>query len=287
MVQQRSDAASESLAEQLARFRRDVTTRRITTRGIEWSYDIAGNSGGAPLLLLHGGGGRGDVYFAYFQALESEYRLVAPTLPFEVSRVDDAVAGLAAILDVEGIGSCHVLGHSQGGFLAIALSHRLPARLRSLIIASSALPSTKHARFVEKQLRRLDWTPNFILRPVMRFALVQAARLGGTALTPAERRLLLGFVPFDNAARLRRWARSSALLQRDYHRWEKDDRRWSGAVLLFEAGRDRLIDADDAAALRARYPEARVQHFADAGHLDLIIRPAPYLLALRAFLRTV
>src|SRR5579871_4509924 len=223
--------AGETLMDALARFRRSHKPKTLESLGIDWSYYAAGTSDNA-IVLLHGGGGAGDVFFAYIEELAADFRVIAPSLPPTVTTVDAAIAGLVAILDRENIGSAHVLGHSQGGFLALAFSHRFPTRLRSLIIASSALPSVRHDRLVTRDLAWLGLTPNFLLRPAMRWALSGLTRLGGNALDDEERRLLMSFVPFDDTRLLRRWARSSGLLQRDYHRREKDDRRWSGPVLL-------------------------------------------------------
>ena len=268
--------------DQLDDFRRSHAPRWLRHRDHDWEYIAQGN--GEVLLLLHGGGGTAAAFFAYFPALAPSFRLIAPSLPDSVTTSDDAIAGIAAILDAEGIAAAHVLGHSQGGYLAIALSHRLPERLRTLTLVCTALPSPGQSRYVARLLRCLDRTPDLLLRPVMRLAMRRAGKLCGSALTAEESRLLLSFAPFADRARLRRWARSSALLQLDYHDHEQDDRRWSGRVLLIEAGRDRIFSAAEAAALRTRYPQATVARFEGAGHLDPIIRAAPFLTALQSFL---
>jgi pimeloyl-ACP methyl ester carboxylesterase len=272
-----------TLSDRLARFRRSHAQKQIESGGIAWPYYETG-TGDDAILLLHGGGGAGDVLFAYIDALAGAFRVIAPSVPRGITSVDAAIAGLVAILDRERVGVCHVFGHSQGGFLAIALSHRFPTRWCSLTIAASALPSAHHDRLVARHVALLDLTPNFLLRPVARLVLGRLAHLGGNNLTADDRRFLAEFVPFDDAPTLRRWARSSALLQRDYHHRTDDSRPWPGPVLLIESGRDRLTGPADASALRQRYPHARVMYFDTAGHLDVVLRPAPYLAALRGFL---
>lgn len=272
-----------TLSEQLKQFLRSHPPRQAESRGVLWPY-FTGGERGETILLLHGGGGNGAVFFAYFPPLETGFRLLAPSLPDDVTTIDDAIAGIVALLDRERIDAVHVFGHSQGGYLALALAHRHPDRLRTLSIACTGLPSARQARIVNGYLRWLDWTPNFVLPSMMQFALLHAARRGGNALTADERRVLSRFVPLDDRTRLRRWARNSALLQLDYHHHERTDRRWQGPVLAIETGRDHLIATPEAGRLRAHYPQAVVFSRADAGHLDPIIRTGEFIHAFRLFL---
>ncbi len=51
--------------------------------------------------------------------------------------IDQMACDVAALLDHLGIDSAHVLGHSMGGRIALALALNFPRKVRSLILASS------------------------------------------------------------------------------------------------------------------------------------------------------
>jgi 3-oxoadipate enol-lactonase len=104
------------------------------------SYSRTGT--GEPVLLIQGVGAVGNAWRPQIDALASRYSVITidnrgigassiteGALTIE-SMADDAVA----ILDAEGIGRCHVVGHSMGGLIAMQIALTSPRRVKSLTL---------------------------------------------------------------------------------------------------------------------------------------------------------
>ena len=97
---------------------------------------------GAPVLLLHGQGGRGDTWDLQIEALARGHRVVAPDLHGRGAAAPTTMAGLAA--EVAGLcremslGPCAVIGHSLGGMVALQLALDAPELVSRLAIVNSA-----------------------------------------------------------------------------------------------------------------------------------------------------
>lgn len=271
------------LVEGRARFRETHPPRNVQCGSMNWKY-FAGGAAGECILLLHGAGGSGEGFFEYFPALESECRVVAPSVPAEVSSVDDAVAGITAVLDVECVHACHVFGHSMGGAMAIELSERIPQRVKTLMLSSTFLPSRERARKVESQLRMLRWGPDRLLGWTIKQAWKSVMRKSGSSSSREIQELVLSSMPLGGAATLRRTTLSSVQLQLDYHTDVLGPKAWNGPIIILETGRDRIITDSDRKALRERYPNAVVRRYEDAGHLDIIVDPQRFVVDIRSFL---
>ena len=98
---------------------------------------------GPKLLLLHGIGGSSTAWNAQMSRLSRDFSCLAPDLPGYGDSPDPRTEGLDALLDavVEILAGepAHVLGVSFGGLLALALAHRHPALVRSLVLADATL----------------------------------------------------------------------------------------------------------------------------------------------------
>ena len=128
-------------------------------------YEVRGR--GAPLLLLMGLGGAGDLWGAEFLGyLARTFRLIVLDHrgtglsgrgggPYTIARLaEDA----ACVLDAEGLLAAHVLGVSMGGMVAMELAATHPARVHGLVLGcttpggSNAVPPRRSAL---EDLRRL------------------------------------------------------------------------------------------------------------------------------------
>jgi pimeloyl-ACP methyl ester carboxylesterase len=125
---------------------------RVDARGLTFEVRTGGPEGGVPVLLLHGfpqhGGEWDDVVPALHAAGLRTYALdqrgyapgARPTA-VEAYRIPELVADAAAVLDVLGVASAHVVGHDWGSIVAWGLAAVHPERVRTLTAVSVPHPA--------------------------------------------------------------------------------------------------------------------------------------------------
>ena len=92
---------------------------------------------GQPVLLLHGFPLDHTIWEAQIEALSARWRVIAPDLRGHgqspiwggVFTMDDMAADVAALLDTLGIERATWVGHSMGGYVAMAALRRVPERV--------------------------------------------------------------------------------------------------------------------------------------------------------------
>lgn len=111
---------------------------------------------GPAVVLLHGFGEDGSVWQAQYDAFP-DYQLLIPDLPGSGKSeaiADMSMEGQAAILEEwlgkTGVQQVVMIGHSMGGYIALAFAERFPKRLRGL----GLFHSTAHADTEEKKETR-------------------------------------------------------------------------------------------------------------------------------------
>jgi pimeloyl-ACP methyl ester carboxylesterase len=134
-----------------------ITHHTILFHGIQLHYRKVGV--GAATLLIHGFGEDGNVFNQAIQHLPDQGTLLIPDLPgsgeseiwpaAEPSLNDFALA-LNAILEKEGIEKCKVMGHSMGGYIALAFAEQFPEKM----VALGLLHSTAYADSAERIQKR-------------------------------------------------------------------------------------------------------------------------------------
>jgi pyruvate dehydrogenase E2 component (dihydrolipoamide acetyltransferase) len=146
----------------------EVQTADVGGRKI--SYAGAG-ADGEVILLVHGYGGDRNSWLFLQEPLAAKYRVYALDLPGHGTSVKDvgdgtlevladAVSGvLDALLISGGAGRAHLVGHSMGGAVALAVAARDPSRIASLtLIAPSGFGPEINAGylrgFADAQTRR-------------------------------------------------------------------------------------------------------------------------------------
>ena len=106
----------------------------ITIAGKRISYSLEGN--GPNLLLLHGFGEAGWVWESMARKLADQYTVLVPDLPGSGNSeaIDDmSIDGLARrmheLMKEIGWEQCVLIGHSMGGYIALAWAEFFPKSL--------------------------------------------------------------------------------------------------------------------------------------------------------------
>jgi pyruvate dehydrogenase E2 component (dihydrolipoamide acetyltransferase) len=255
------EAAAEEAAAENAPAPRDIEAGGRRLRVLD-----LGSGEGAPLVLVHGFGADLNAWMFNQPALAEGRRVVALDLPGHggaekqvgAGDVDVFAAAVADVLDVLGLGRAHVVGHSMGGAIAIAVAGRHPERVASLTLLSAAgLGAEIDGAFIDgfvKAQRRRE------MQQV----------LAGLVHDPA----LISRVMIEETLRYKRLDGVQAALEATARAWFPDarqavDLRPGLAALTIPVqiiwGRDdRIIPVAHAEALASKLP---VRILADIGHL--------------------
>lgn len=133
-----------------------MTQKAIDFEQGQLSYRDGGS--GPAVVLLHGFGEDGTIWAQQVQALR-HCRLLVPDLPgsgasdaLADSDMDHLAAAVHALLEAEGIGRCVLIGHSMGGYVALAFAARWPERLAGLgFFHSTAFADTEEKKATRRK----------------------------------------------------------------------------------------------------------------------------------------
>jgi pimeloyl-ACP methyl ester carboxylesterase len=112
------------------------------------AFDVAGPVGAPAIVFIHGTRLTRKAWTAQMTGLSDAYRTIAIDLPGHGALADvpftlaGATDRLAEVIDREAGGSAIVVGLSLGGFVAMDLAARSPARVRGLVIAGATAEPT-------------------------------------------------------------------------------------------------------------------------------------------------
>ncbi|MFC1956142.1 alpha/beta fold hydrolase [Chloroflexota bacterium] len=116
----------------------------IVVNGIEVHYRTVGR--GKPLLIVHGGGGKGGIDWRdNASALAESYTVYVPdlpgygdTAPLEGSYfIPEFTNFLEQFVRAVGIDRFHLMGHSLGGGIALSYALKFPQRITKLVLVNS------------------------------------------------------------------------------------------------------------------------------------------------------
>lgn len=230
--------------------------RHYVVNGVDTAVLTAGD--GDPLLFLHGGGVLEG--FDCFLPLAERFRFIAPYQPgFGSSADDPSVVGMqdwvrrqVELLDLLGLETAVVVGHSLGGWLAARMTVAHPERVRRLVLASPAglnVPDHPGANLRE--------TP-----PEEIYALLTNDPSVFAGLVPE---------PLDDAflaARMREGMSIARVVSGPFDPiLEETLGDVRAPTLLLWGEDDRIVPVGHAPAWEARLPNAQLQVFPGRGHL--------------------
>jgi pimeloyl-ACP methyl ester carboxylesterase len=267
----------------LAQFRTSHPPQSATVDGETWEY-LEGGSGDETVLLLVGGLRVADAAYRSMPMLEDEFRVLTPTYP-ALPTMTALADGLAGVLDAAGVERASVLAGSFGGMLAQVLVRRHPARVKRLVLSTTAVLNAENADRYRTLLGMVQATEE---TDVLDMAKTQ---MFDTIAPPEDmHNFYRAYLDELYSQRLKKpdlVTTYEALLDyADNHTFTTDDLNdWDGEVLILESDDDATFDADTRAAVRALYPKARTFTFHGAGHSPGTTQRDLYFRVVKAFLR--
>lgn len=251
---------------------------------IDWS----GPAGAPGILVLHGWGSSADLMRGLAYGLAQTHRVANVDLPGhgrsgeppDSLGVPEHAALLAALIEEHFEGPVAIVGHSNGGRIALYMA--ADATLSSLVSAlvliapSGVKPKRKPAFYLKKYTARALKAP-FDLLP---------GRLRDLGLDWLRHSLLWKALGSSDYRRLTGVMRETFVKTVTHH---LDDRlaRIGVPVLIFWGDQDRDISRYQISVLEERIPDAGVVVMPGAGHYAHLDDPGKVLLATRHFLGTI
>lgn len=210
------------------------------------------------------------------------------TVPYTADdRLEELIGRVLALADAEGAARFDLLGQSYGGWIGQCVARAAPERVRRLILSHSFALEPRHAWRFRLGRRLLRLLPRALATSLLK---KRAARALApvAARDPARHARLLASLAvqaqapdfWDGLLAQQRCLRQS--LEPPFA--SRPPVRADVPVLIVEGTDDPLLGERDRAALRARFPKARLVRFSGAGHVSPLAEPEAFRAAVEAFL---
>ncbi|HET9982778.1 MAG TPA: alpha/beta fold hydrolase [Longimicrobiales bacterium] len=247
------------------------------------------NGSGEAVLLVHGFPFSAELWDDQLRDVPGGWRFIAPDLPgFGASRLD--VAGpltmdllaqrLVMLIEELGLRRAVVCGLSMGGYVALAMWRRHPARVRALVLANTRAtadtPAARAGRLEDADRVRREGTGALVEAMIPRL-LSEAARRQKPELVERLRAIMRTASPEGVAAALEGMAQrpdSTPLL----HTIEVP-------ALVVAGSEDGIVPFADAQRLADGMPSASLCVIPGVGHVSNVEAPEEFNRELHAFLR--
>ena len=235
----------------------------------------------ALVCLIHGHGVDASIWEGIYADLISNHRVLTPDFSrlTNLTTIDAYATELHDRLTAENVQHVVLVGHSMGGYIALAFAEKYPAFVQGLVLyhstaiadddkkqqarhqAVEALDKDGTAPFIEKQLPKmvaLSYPAHEIERLIKRFSQLSASALAA-----------------GMEAMARRPDRTAVLKKAHF------------PVLLVLGEEDQLIPLEKTAKLAELSHQIAVETIANAGHLSMIEQPEASVRVLRSFLARI
>jgi pimeloyl-ACP methyl ester carboxylesterase len=245
---------------------------------------------GPPLLLMHGLYGSSANWRRIAKALADRHRVISLDLrnhgasPWASTMSYAEMAGdVATLIERLALDRPAVLGHSMGGKVAMTLALTDPARVGRLIVADIA-PVSYGDRFSSY---------NEAMRGIQALQATSRDEIRRTLLQTIPEERTVGFL-MTNLVRHGEqydWRINLAALATSMPQISAfpalEDARYDGPVTVIDGERSDYVSADDRPRFLARFPRARFETIADAGHWLHADQPEALIAAVRRALDDV
>ncbi len=252
---------------------------RATVNGFELAFERRGS--GTPLVLIHGYPLDHTIWDPVVPLLEKHFDLILPDLrgfgqsgttptPYLLA---DMAADITALLDFLKIKKAAIVGHSMGGYAALAFARAYPGRLLGLgLVASQALADPP-----EKKVGRNQEAEHILAHGVREVAEGMSLKLTDDPVLQARlKELMLRQRPEGMAGALRAMADrldSTGILS-----------GFDFPVVLVHGLADKLIPVERARSIRATLKQGTLVEIEGAGHMPMMEAPQVTADALKTLL---
>jgi 3-oxoadipate enol-lactonase len=242
---------------------------------------------GAPLVFIHGFPLNREAWAKQIPVLKSSYRVIAPDLRgFGESETTGGTvpmsrfaADLYALLEHLGTGPVILVGHSMGGYVALAFAQAYPQLLAGLVLVgtkagadSEEAAATRRATTEQVRMEGVSMVIDAMAPKML------SAHRGDAAMEADVRAIMASSHP-------------QGLIGALFGMAERHDaKNWLGEIrvptLVITGADDLLIPPDESEALVQGIPGAHLRRIEGAGHLVAFEEPDAFNAALEDWLNT-
>jgi pimeloyl-ACP methyl ester carboxylesterase len=238
---------------------------KVNVNGIQLAYDRRGE--GPPLVLLHGFPLDHHVWDEVVSLLENTFDVILPDLrgfgesttvdtPYSM---DDYASDVVDLLDQLGIRKAALVGHSMGGYVALAFVRLYPERISGLGLVSSQVladaPERKEGRHKSAAEVAANGIGSVVEAMTPKFTSDEG--LQAYARSAMERQAPAAYIGALKAMAER--MDSSPLLS-----------SFNFPVVIVHGGADSLIPIDRAQEVKSALPQAHLVEIPGAGHMPMM-----------------
>jgi 3-oxoadipate enol-lactonase len=241
---------------------------KIYVNGIQLAYDRRGD--GPPLVLLHGFPLDHHLWGQVMPLLVDTFDVILPDLrgfgesttvdsPYTM---DDYASDIASLLDQLEVQKAAIVGHSMGGYVALAFARLYPERVRGLGLVSSQVladaPDRKEGRYKSAK----DVSENGIgsVVEMMTPKFTSDEKLQAFSRESMEHQQPAAYIGALKAMAER--MDSTPLLS-----------SFNFPVVIVHGEADSLIPIDRAREVKSALPQAHLVEISDAGHIPMMEAP--------------
>jgi len=238
---------------------------RVNVNGIQLAYERRGR--GAPLVLLHGFPLDHHLWDEVAPLLENTFDIILPdlrgfgnsTMLDVPHNIDDYAIDIASLLDHLNIQKAAIVGHSMGGYVALAFARMYPERVSGLGLVSSQVLADPAERKEGRYKSAADVAANGIGSVVeaMTPKFTTDEKLQSYARASMERQRPSAYINALKAMAER--ADSTSLLS-----------SFNFPVVIVHGDADSLIPIDRAREVKAALPQAHLVEIPGAGHMPMM-----------------
>lgn len=238
---------------------------KVNVNSIQLAYERRGR--GAPLVLLHGFPLDHHLWDEIVPLLEDTFDIITPDLRgFGSSTMidvphtmDDYASDIASLLDHLNIQQAAIVGHSMGGYVALAFARLYPNRVRGLGLVSSQVladaPERKEGRYKSAADVEANGIGSVVDSMTPKFT--SDEKLQAYARASMERQPPTAYIGALKAMAERM---DSTSLLASFH----------FPVVVIHGDADSLIPVDRAREVKAALPQAHVVEIPGSGHMPMM-----------------
>jgi pimeloyl-ACP methyl ester carboxylesterase len=250
---------------------------------------------GEPVLLIHGFGGSSYSWRKVVPALAEDYWVVALDLygfgwtdrpdDWSCYTRDGQVELILGVMDALGIDNAHLIGHSYGGSISMALAADHPERVRSMVLVDSAAvnyPMNRRKWFARVSLFNFAYVRGLALRQGFVERVMEKAYYDDSAVTGELVETYLERLRVEGAAHgFRGLSRPLPKSKRP-----RGDIRYEDLdipTLILWGAQDELISLEIGRYYAQFFPDARFVSIEASGHAPMEEKPAEFLAQVKSF----